>query len=95
MSFKTLSERVKIEVKSKTSKKVDSSDGLDDSNLNGLHVRSKDDGKTWTVTDVTYKDGQTFFKLTAPGIPDENGTPGQTEKLFINKKELKGKYDLA
>jgi hypothetical protein len=95
MSFKSLSERVKIEVKARTSKKVDSSDGLDDSNLQGLHVRSKDDGKTWTVVAAIQKDGQTFFKLTAPGLPDENGTPGPTEKLVINKKELKGKYDLA
>jgi hypothetical protein len=94
MSFKTLNERVRLEVKARESKSSKST-GLDDSTLNGLCVRSKDDGKTWTVRGIIDKDGETFFKMTAPGLPDADGNPGQTEKLVINKKELKGKYDLA
>jgi hypothetical protein len=94
MSFKTLNERVRLEVKARESKSSKST-GLDDSTLNGLCVRSKDDGKTWTVIGIIDKDGETFFKMTAPGLPDADGNPGQTEKLVINKKELKGKYDLA
>jgi hypothetical protein len=94
MSFKTLNERVRLEVKARSSKKSEKPD-LDDSNLNGLCVRSKEDGKTWTVIGISDKDGETYFKMTAPGLPDENGNPGPTEKLLINKKDLKGKYDLA
>ena len=94
MSFKTLNERVKLEVKARESKKSKST-GLDDSTLDGLCVRSKDDGKTWEVKGVFVKDDETFFKLVAPGLPDVDGHSSPSEKLTINKKELKGKYDLA
>lgn len=94
MSYKSLSERVRLEVKAKKTKKLNSSE-LDSSNLNGLCVRSKKDGKTWTVVAIIQKDNEQFFKMTAPGLPDSDGNPGPIEKLTISKKDLKGKYDLA
>lgn len=95
MSYKTLKERVKLEVKSHKSEKNKRTKNIDDSSLNGLYVRSKTDGKTWTVTGIVNNGEETCFQLTAPGIPDENGVPGPTEKLTVSKKDLKNKYELA
>lgn len=95
MSYKTLKERVRLEVKSRKSKKEKKTKEIDDSNLSGLYVRSKSDGKTWTVVGISNNGEEACFQLTAPGLPDENGTPGPTEKLTISKKDLKSKYELA